>query len=340
MNKSLTRPLALIGIAILLLLVGQALMPGFLSLGQISNQLKIAAFLGIFGLCQTIVIAAGGQGLDLSVGANATLGGILGAALMHGSNDLTAPALLAAVAAGGVVGCANGVGIAVMRVPPLVATLAIASVVDGGTILGVSIAHPANSASPVLVTIGGWASGGVPNIVIVWAVIGAIAICLLSASAWGRRLTATGANPVAALLSGNHVTAIRIAAYGLSGSLSALAGFLLTGYVGQAFFGLGDPYILTSIVVATIGGASLAGGRAPYAGVAAAAVMMTVLVSLLTALAIGEAGRQIIFGLVLLAFLALDRMMKGGSRAAIISRLRTQTPMTVAPSAADPSRGG
>ncbi|HEX3982857.1 MAG TPA: ABC transporter permease, partial [Acidisoma sp.] len=307
---------------------------------QIGNQLKIAAFLGIFGLCQTIVIAAGGQGLDLSVGASATLGGILGAALMQGSNGLTGPALLAAVAAGGLVGIVNGIGIALMRVPPLVATLAIASVVDGGVILGVSITHPANAASPLLTAIGGWASGGVPNIVIVWAVIGAIAIWLLSASAWGRRLTATGANPVAALLSGNHVVAIRIAAYGLSGALAAFAGFLLTGYVGQAFFGLGDPYILTSIVVATIGGATLAGGRAPYAGVAAAAVMMTVLVSLLTALAIGEAGRQIIFGLVLLAFLALDRAMKGGLRAAILGRLRTPTPIAAASSAPDTSRGG
>ncbi|MCB8881192.1 ABC transporter permease [Acidisoma cellulosilytica] len=340
MNKHLARPLALIGVAILLLLVGQILMPGFLSLGQVSNQLKIAAFLGIFGLCQTIVIAAGGQGLDLSVGASATLGGILGAALMQGSNGLTAPALLAAVAAGGLVGIVNGVGIALMRVPPLVATLAIASVVDGGTILGVSIVHPANSASPLLVAIGGWASGGVPNIVIVWAVLGAIAVWLLSASAWGKRLTATGANPLAALLSGNHVTGIRIAAYGLSGALAALAGFLLTGYVGQAFFGLGDPYILTSVVVAVIGGATLAGGRAPYAGVAAAAIMMTVLVSLLTALAIGEAGRQIIFGLVLLGFLALDRMMKGSLRAVILSRFRTPTPIAAASSAPDTSRGG
>lgn len=340
MSRQLTRPLALIGIAILLLLVGQALMPGFLSLGQIGNQLKIAAFLGLFGLCQTIVIAAGGQGLDLSVGASATLGGILGAALMQGDNALTAPALLAAVAAGGLVGIINGIGIALMRVPPLVATLAIASVVDGGTILGVSVAHPSNAASPVLVAIGGWASGGVPNIVIVWAVIGGIAIWLLSASAWGKRLAATGANPMASLLSGNHVTAIRVTAYGLSGALAAFAGFLLTGYVGQAFFGLGDPYILTSVVVATIGGATLAGGRAPYAGVAAAAIMMTVLVSLLTALSIGEAGRQIIFGLVLLGFLALDRAMKGQLRAAIIGRRRNPTPLTAASSAPDTSQGG
>ena len=100
-----------------------------------------------------------------------------------------------------------------------------------------------------------------------------------------------------------------IAAYALSGLLAGFSGFLLTGYVGQAFLGLGNAYVLTSIVTAAIGGVALAGGRAPYAGVAAAAIMLTVLVSLLTALNIGEAGRQVTFGATLLAFLALDRIV-------------------------------
>jgi len=126
-------------------------------------------------------------------------------------------------------------------------------------------------------------------------------------------------------------------------SVAAFAGFLLTGYVGQAFFGLGDPYILTSIVVATIGGATFAGGRAPYLGVACAAIMMTVLVSLLTALTIGEAGRQVIFGATLLAFLALDRVLRGRPGAARLrtpSRHRRTSDVTAAPSAPDPSSGG
>lgn len=71
-NMAKWRPVLLIGFSIVLLLVGQVLLPGFLGAEQIANQFKIAAFLGLFGLCQTIVIAAGGQGLDLSVGALAT----------------------------------------------------------------------------------------------------------------------------------------------------------------------------------------------------------------------------------------------------------------------------
>jgi ribose transport system permease protein len=301
------RPPLLLGLTVLLLVIGDVLLPGFIGPGQIANQLKIASFLGLFGLCQTIVMAAGGQGLDLSVGAIATLGGILGAALMDGGNAMTPVGGLAAVAAGFVVGCMNGVGIAVLGVPPLVTTLALSSVIDGGLIVGVSLAHPADAASPGLVAMTGRSFHGIPSVAVLWAVVAAIAIWLLSRSAWGRQLCRTGANPVTARLSGTNTTRVRIVAYMLSGGVAAFGGFLLTGYVGQAFLGLGNTYVLTSIVVAAIGGVALAGGRAPYGGVACAAILMTVLVSLLTAINIGESGRQVIFGLTLLAFLMFDR---------------------------------
>ena len=103
---------------------------------------------------------------------------------------------------------------------------------------------------------------------------------------------------------------VRIAAYTVSGCLAGFAGILLTGYVSQAFLGLGNPYILTSVVVAVIGGVALEGGRAPYLGVVCAAVLLTVLISLLTALQMAEAGRQLILGFTLLAYLMLDRMLK------------------------------
>jgi ribose transport system permease protein len=303
----LGRPALLLALTVLLLIAGQILLPGFIGLGQIANQLKIAAFLGLFGLCQAIVIAAGGQGLDLSVGAIATLGGILGAGLMAGSNAMTPVGALAAILAGGVVGALNGIGIAVLGVPPLVATLALASVVDGGLIVGVSLVHPADAASPWLVALAGRTIHGVPTVALIWVAVGAAAIWLLSRSAWGRQLCRTGANPVAARLSGTNTRRVRVIAYALSGGVAAFGGFLLTGYVGQAFLGLGNAYVLTSIVVAAIGGVALAGGQAPYGGVACAAILMTVLVSLLTAINMGESGRQIIFGLTLLAFLMIDR---------------------------------
>ena len=142
----------------------------------------------------------------------------------------------------------------------------------------------------------GRATAGMPNIVLIWICLIALALWLLNRSAWGRRLCGTGANRTVALLSGTNTTLVRITAYAISGGLAALGGFLLTGYVGQAFLGLGDTYVLTSIVIAVIGGVALTGGRAPYLGVACAAIMITVLVSLLTAINIGESDDRLFSG--------------------------------------------
>jgi ribose transport system permease protein len=308
MNLLSSRRLLLLVLVALVLIAGQLAVPGFTNPEQMGNQLKIATFLGLFGISQTLVMIAGGQGLDLSVGAAATLGGIIGAALIGSVPGGLAAALVGAIACGIVIGLVNGVGIATFRVPPLVMTLAMASLVDGALIVWSSIVHANTAASPGLVMLSGRSVFGVPSVLLLWIAAAALTFGFLEHSAWGRRLMATGANPTAAWLTGVRVHRVRIGAYVASAVIAALTGVLLVGYVGQAFLGLGNTYVLTSVVVAVIGGVSLAGGRGDYLNVAFATIFITVLTSLLTALQIGEAGRQGIFGVTLLAFLAVNRL--------------------------------
>ncbi|MEX3898373.1 ABC transporter permease [Paraburkholderia sp. BR10954] len=304
--KPNSRRAFLLALAVIVLISGQFAVPGFASLGQVANQLKIATFLGLFGLAQSLVMIAGEQGLDLSVGAAATLGGILGAALLGAASAGLPAAFAVATLAGALVGALNGVGITLLGIPPLVMTLAMASLIDGALIVWSSVMHVNTAASPALAALAGRTLGGVPSVALIWLGAGALMWRFLDHSAWGRRLMATGANPVAAAIAGTRVRAIRIAVYVASGIIAAVTGVLLVGYVGQAFLGLGTTYVLPSVVVAVIGGVSLAGGRGDYIAVASAAVLLTVLTSLLTALQIGEAGRQCIFGATLLLFLALN----------------------------------
>jgi len=304
-----TRIIVLIVLVGVLFAVGQLFLPGFAGPSQIATQLKIAAFLGLFALSQTVVMAAGGQGLDLSVGAVATLGGIVGAAVFGGSSGLTLLGMAAAAGAGAIVGALNGVAIVLLGIPPLVATLASASVVDGGLILVVARLHPFNQATGELVELSGRTTAGVPNIVILWTAVALVALWIFS-SGFGRRLCATGSNPVTAYLSGTNTQLVRIVAFAVSGCVAGLAGILLTGYVSQAFLGLGNSYILISVVVAVIGGVAMEGGRAPYAGVVCAAILMTVLISLLTAMQMAEAGRQLVLGFTLLGYLMLNRVFR------------------------------
>jgi ribose transport system permease protein len=312
MNDMLnSRRTLLLVLVVVVMVGGQWAVPGFTNADQLANQLKIATFLGLFGISQTLAMIAGGQGLDLSVGAAATLGGIVGAAVIGAGPAGLPLALIAAALCGAVVGVVNGLGITVFRVPPLVMTLAMASLVDGGLIVWSSLLHVNTAASATLVALAGRNVAGVPTVAVLWLVAGTLVWWFLDRSAWGRRLMATGANPTAALLTGARVRVVRIAAYTASAIIAALTGVLLVGYVGQAFLGLGSGYVLTSVVVAVIGGVSLGGGRGDYVAVAIAAMFITVLTSLLTALQIGEAGRQCIFGATLLVFLAVNGWSMG-----------------------------
>ena len=307
MIASLRTGALLLALSVVLVVLGNFVTPRFLSFTQVSTQLKISAFLGLFALCQTFVLIAGGEGVDLSVGANGSLGGIVGAALIQGQDSAVLPVAILMGLAGAAIGTINGLGVALFGVPPLVMTLAIASIVNGGLIIFESIAQPAIAASPLLAQVAGRNTLGVPNIFLIWIAIGLVAVWFLSATAWGRKIYSTGANAQVALLSGTHVRLVKILVYAISGLIAALSGFCLIGYVGAAFLGLGDAYVLSSIVVAVIGGMSLAGGRGSYIGVAAAAILITVLTSLLTTMQIGEAGRQIVFGCILVVFLLVNR---------------------------------
>ena len=85
-------------------------------------------------------------------------------------------------------------------------------------------------------------------------------------------------------------------AYTLSGFTAALAGMLLTGYTGQAYLGMGDPYLFTSIAAVAIGGASILGGSGHYVGTIAGAFVLTILTGLLPALNLSNGALLIVYG--------------------------------------------
>ena len=96
-----------------------------------------------------------------------------------------------------------------------------------------------------------------------------------------------------------------ILAYTLSGFTAALAGMLLTGYTAQAYLGMGDPYLFTSIAAVAIGGASILGGSGHYIGTIAGAFVLTILTGLLPALNLSNGALLIVYGAVILITVSL-----------------------------------
>ncbi|MBZ0297719.1 MAG: ABC transporter permease, partial [Anaerolineae bacterium] len=127
----LNAPLIALLLAIVLFFAGGLINPDFVNLGQATNIVRLAAFLGIIAAGQTLVIISGGEGIDLSVGAVVTLGAILTFRLTGGDNNLIWLGFVISCMAGGMIGFINGLGIALLRIPPLVMTLGMTGVVQG-----------------------------------------------------------------------------------------------------------------------------------------------------------------------------------------------------------------
>jgi len=288
---------------IFLFLLGQITVSNFLSLAQILLTVKLASFIALFGLCQMIVIAGGGSGLDLSVGYTATITSVLTASVMDGKNENLWLAVLVALGIGIVVGSVNGALAAYVKLPPLVVTLAMSQMLQGTINVYTAGANITGRPSPVLQIIAAKSTGIFPHILIILLIVTPIVMIVLNKTKLGMKLFGAGANETAAYLSGVNVRLVRCVAFILSGVLASLIGLLLIGNMGIAFKDMGSNYVMPSIAAVVVGGVSLGGGDGNYLGVILGAIFLQTLSNLLVALGWGDAGKWVGFGTVLYVLL-------------------------------------
>lgn len=286
-----------------LFLLGEIVVSNFLSMGQILLTIKLSAFIALFALCQMIVIAAGGAGLDLSVGFTATLTAILTASVMDGQNGNLLPAILVALAVGAVIGLANGALIAYVKLPPLVVTMAMASIIQGVINVYTAGKNITGKPAPILELIAAKSTGIFPNILFLLLIVAVVVMILLYKTKWGLKLFGVGTNETTAYLSGVNVKAVRLAAFVISGVTAGMIGLLLIGNMGIAFKDMGSSYVMPSIAAVVVGGVSLVGGEGNYFRVILGSIFLQTLTNLLVALGWGDAGKWLGFGIVLFALL-------------------------------------
>ncbi|MBN9016301.1 MAG: ABC transporter permease [Rhizobiales bacterium] len=287
---------------ILLLVVTGLVAPGFLSPTHFRSLAVLAAFIGIVALGQTFVVIGGG--IDLSVPWVLNAAAVLMTLFAHGQDAPLVWIVPLLLAAGTLVGVVNGLGVGLFGVPPIIMTLAVNVILQGGILVYTGGAPPATAPAAIqFLAVGRIA--GFPVIVLLWIVLAVIATLLLSKTAFGRYLYAVGSSATVAEFSGVPTLRTSVAAYALSGFTAALAGMLLTGYSGQAYLGMGDPYLFTSIAAVAIGGASILGGSGHYVGTIAGALVLTVLTGLLPALNLSNGALLVVYGAVILVTVAL-----------------------------------
>jgi ribose transport system permease protein len=297
------RPLIpLIGLLALLVALIWLIKPEVINPGWVGAILRAAIPLALLAACQTLTFLTGG--IDLSVGAVASMSGFVVATLVGGPGLGVAISVALIIAA--LVGFLTGVGVGVFRVHPLIMTLGMSLVVLGLANVWQLIMVKTGSGVPELIR---WLGSGtaltvLPNSLLVFVPLAALILLLLRRTGYGRLLFAIGDNPVAARLSGTRSWQVLTVLYMLSAVIAAIAGFLYSGLSNVASVTLVDTSVLPSVAAAVVGGTSIMGGRGGYAGTIVGVLILTVLTSLLNALGFPEAVRQVLFGSIIVAVAA------------------------------------
>jgi len=292
----------LVGLLGLLVVVIELVRPGMIGPEWAGVILRAAVVLAILAGCQTLTMLTGG--IDLSVGAVASMSGFVVATLATGPGTPVGIAVALAVAA--LAGLLSGIGVGVFRVHPLIMTLGMSLVVLGfANVWQLQMVQTGAGVPDLFRWLGsGLSLGIVPNSLLVFVPLAVLILVALRRTGYGRLLYAIGDNPVAARLSGARGWQVLVVLYVISALLAAVAGFLLAGLTNIAAVTLADSYVLPSVAAAVIGGTSIMGGRGGFGGTIVGALILTVLSSLLSALGFPEAVRQVLFGSIIVAVAA------------------------------------
>ena len=306
------------GCSILLIAIGALAEPNFISSDYLLQQLQTASFLGIIATGVMLVILLGH--IDLSIPWTIGIGGMMATAATGFFGETLGPLLAIpfGIACGAAVGLVNGLGVAYLRAPSMIFTLGMNAVAQGLMVFHTGGFAPQDRGLPIMRELAtGRLIPGVPNPLLIWLVVGAATIFILTRTTLGRRIYAIGNKERAVYLSGVDTRRVLLICFVISGACAAAGGILLAGWANRSYQAMGDPYLLPTIAAIVLGGTNVLGGRGNYIGTVAGVILITLLQSILSVIqpqlffadlgfrVPAEVFRQIVFGVVIIAMLLL-----------------------------------
>jgi simple sugar transport system permease protein/ribose transport system permease protein len=267
-------------IVALLALIGfnLAFTPNFLHPQTLAVNVSQVSTIAIVALGMTLVIAS--RGVDLSVGAVMAVAGALAPLIFDSAFGQANPglglalAILVPLLVAAACGLFNGAVVSLLGVQPIIATLilfisgrGIAQVLTNGNLQTFS--------NPDFTWLGTGRILGFPVQGWIAILLTVVLAFVVRRTLYGRYLLFIGGNERAARLAGVPVHGIKIATYVIAATLAGLAGLIVVAVNSASDAArIGSLMELDAIAAAVVGGASLAGGRAPVLGALLGAVFI------------------------------------------------------------------
>ena len=299
--------------------------PGFFSSTNALNVLRQMSVLAIAAFGSSFVIFSGG--LDLSIGSNAALSGVI-AAMAARALSFPGSAELSwglGVAVGALFGLVNSQIIIRLNISPIITTLGTLTVGRGLALLltgGVSLFGVPESFQGL--GRGFLIPAVLPVPVIIMAVLLVASALVLRRTPFGLYVYAIGGNEEAARLSGVPVRLVKSGVYVIGGAAAGLAGVILASRLGSGQAASSEGLELDVITAVVLGGASIAGGQGGISGTLAGVLIISLLANGMNILNVQPFYQRIVTGLALLIAVGIDQFRK--SREARGRRAREAQP--------------
>jgi ribose transport system permease protein len=300
-----------VGLIFLIMLIVSAIVSDvFFTASNLFNLIRQVTPVGIISMGMLLVILTGG--IDLSVGSVVAMSGVL-CALFTRTMPLPL-AVSAALLSGLLVGSLSGYLVSIHKMAPFIATLALMSIVRG-------IGFISSKGAPILVAedataltdFGSGSTLGIPNPALILFLVFTLTLVLIKYNVFGRIVIAIGSNEEAVRLSGIKVPAYKFSVYAITGTLSAVAGIIITARtaVGSPVMGVGMELDVIATVV--IGGASLNGGKGSAINTLLGVLILGMIGNIMNLMIIPSYLQQIIKGLIIIAAVLLQRFQTRNS---------------------------
>ncbi|HEY2096334.1 MAG TPA: ABC transporter permease [Pseudonocardia sp.] len=303
-------------IAVLWVVLGFAT-PAFLTAGSLRPLFIEVAPIALIGVGMTLVIVA--AGIDVSVGSQMMVCGVITARLLVEAHVPLPLAALVSVLVGAVMGAVNGVLIAWGRVHAIIITFGTLNLFQfvGRQIFG---SQTVNGIPATLDVFGRGEPGqtlGLPHSFLLTAVIAGAVWWYLRQTPGGRHFYAIGGDALAAELAGIRVRRRVLLAYVVTGALVGLAAIFTiakgTTTLDQSI-GAGEELAVIAAVI--IGGTSIMGGRGSVLGTILGALLVQTVTSGVTQLGWPSNLSDLFVGVFVIVAVGTDLLRQRTRRAA------------------------
>jgi ribose transport system permease protein len=296
-------------ILLILMLLFSFTSPYFFTVRNLVNIITQNTYFIIAAVGLSFVMIGGG--IDLSVGYQMSLVGVVTAMSMVVYHLPVWLSVILGLLLGTLLGLINGLIVVKIKVFPLIVTIATSTVFQGISYL-ISKAQTFRNYPDVFLALTKSQVLGIPLDVILTILVVLFASFVYSKTSFGLNILALGGNEEASRLAGINTRGMKTAVYAICGFFVAIATMVMISKANttSSMFGPGTEF--TCLTAAIVGGISFMGGEGNMLGLVTGVFILAVLGNGMQLAGWGTYAQYIVKGIILLGAVAFDEYQKSG----------------------------